>query len=103
MTECPSPSANTACVDRNRLTVVHGERPGGHGNFHMSSYCSFIQWFLSKGSKQIVIKADRTWPVIHHRASGKKKRSVLYDRVLLQKQPDEFQYHVSPFFYLWIN
>lgn len=69
------PSAkNTACVDISRLTVVHRGRPGGHSNLHMSLYRSFIQWFLSKGSKQIVIKADRTGPLIHLEAQREKSQ-----------------------------
>lgn len=69
VTECLSSSANTACVDISRRTVVHRGGPGGHGNLHMSFWCSFIQWFLSKRSKQIVVKADRTRPVTQRRTS----------------------------------
>lgn len=65
VTECLFPSANTACVDRSRLTVVHRGGPGAHGNVHMSLYRSSFQWFLSKGSKQIVTHTGRTRPVTH--------------------------------------
>lgn len=81
VTECLSPSANTACVDGSRLPVVHRGRPGGHDNLHMS-FCH-----LFSGSKQIVIKADRTRPVTQQRRLAKKSSVVKYNSDLLEKLP----------------